>query len=155
MTSITLNPPLGFFDEFKSTSSVIGISSVDEAGVMGLPRRVTFSLWSDLNLQTVPIIFEASRWSFDHVTLISLEGGQALMSLISFEGDTRRTDFGLYDVYADRLSVIDPITIMTMYLDQLDLSQFKTPILTSNKMLWLQTDQGQNTPEVIMLDLAR
>ena len=155
MTGITLSPPLGFFDEFKSTSSVIGISSVDEAGVMGLPRRVTFSLWSDLNLQSVPIIFEASRWSFDHVNLISLEGGQALMSLISFEGDTRRTEFGLYDVYADRLSVIDPITIMTMYLDQIDLSQFKTPVLTSNKMLWLQTDQGQNTPEVITLDLAR
>ena len=151
----TINPPLGFFDQFKSTASLLGVPSVDQAGVMGSPRRITFSFWSDARLRDLPIVFEAASWGFEYVDLISMVGGHALLKLTTPTSDQAGADWGLYDVYTDRLQAIEPEALITTYFDQIDVTQYKAPTLTGDKMIWLQAQQPDADPEVLILQLTR
>ena len=153
---ISLSPPLGFFDQFKSTASLIGVTSIDQAGMMSTPSRVTFSLWSDERLRELPIFFEPSRWGFEYVDLASMVGGQALLKLTRPTTDQAGPEWGLYDVYTDRIRMLEPESLITSYFGHFDLVQYKSPILTSDKILWLQEDHMEDSaPEVIMLKLPR
>ena len=83
-------------------------------------------------------------------------GGQALLKLTRLASDQTSPEWGLYDVYTDRIQMLEPESLIISYFGLFDFAQYKSPVLTSDKILWLQADQVEGSaPEVMMLQLPR
>ena len=147
---LTLQSPVGFFNQMMTTRRLLGLSIVDRS--TELPRRLAFSFWTDTDLREQMLYFEAATWGFDRVELTSLSGNRALLRLS--QESSALTSWGLYDIFGERMTMLSPDRLMSQYFET-NAEELKRPTLQGDQLVWVRERAADAPLELIILGLSR